>query len=291
MAYFGTDFSNDINLAIGHDYSAYFDPARANEIIKEAFIKAIEIKYADITSQKNTDELFTLIKTGAAFSLTSNQIDLLSIPQYLHVLALQAKYSLLLYAKVTGATNAKPIVLTLDKLTNLRDGDRVVISGVQGNTAANGELYVKKLYDDFATGSFTFQLYSDEKLTSPVKGNGAYIKGGAIGGVILEWAKKKQSYRKYSDFNKSTVYDPYYEIGDGKLKMLPSDEVCTDILLDYVTVPSVYPDVEDSTTDLELSFPLRFIYFWKDEVAKLMLMYSRDTEGMNNENQTLISQP
>ncbi len=286
----GKNLADAIQETWGHDYSAYFDDARINELIKEAFIKAIEVKYADITSEKNTDQLFTLIKTSVPFTLTGNQIDLLTIPQYLHVLALQTTYSVLLYAHITGATNAKPVMITLDKLTNLRDGDLVNISGVQGNTVVNGDRYVKKLYDNFSAASFTFQLYYDEKLTSPVIGNGAYTKGGVIARIVKEWAKKKNSYRKYSTFDESTVNDPYYEIGDGKLKALPNTEVCTSILLDYVSVPTVYPDVTDTTIDLELSYPLRFIYLWKDTTVELMSLASRDIEGTQEAIQQ-INQP
>lgn len=39
---------------------------------------------------------------------------------------------------ITAASNATPIVLTLDSITNLADGDLVRVSGVNGNTNANG---------------------------------------------------------------------------------------------------------------------------------------------------------
>ena len=193
MATSGALFYTQLQEKVGVDYSAYFDPARANDIIKEAFIKAVEIKYADITSEKNTDELFNLIKTSVTIPLTNNQIALLSIPDYLHVLALKTFFTVPLRAKVTGASNAKPIVLTLDSLTNLRDSNFINLSGIIGVPAANGNFYVEKLYDDFANNEFTYQLYYDEKLTRPVIGNGTYVKGGLISVVIDEWAKKKES--------------------------------------------------------------------------------------------------
>lgn len=42
----------------------------------------------------------------------------------------------------SGATNATPIVLTLTAGHRLKDGDRVAIVGITGNTAANGEFEV-----------------------------------------------------------------------------------------------------------------------------------------------------
>jgi hypothetical protein len=40
---------------------------------------------------------------------------------------------------VTGATNATPIVITLGANHGLKNGDRIAIAGVTGNTNANGE--------------------------------------------------------------------------------------------------------------------------------------------------------
>ena len=66
---------------------------------------------------------------------------------------------------VTAATNATPIVITtVDH--GLQTGDIVEVSGVTGNTAANGVFSVKKLDDN------TFELVGSS-------GNGAYGGGGA----------------------------------------------------------------------------------------------------------------
>lgn len=287
----GVEFYQILQETTGHDYSAYFDPARANEIIKEAFIKAIEIKYADLTSEKNSDELAALIKTKVPVTFTGNQIALSAIPQYLHTLALQTNFAVPVDAKITDATNAKPVVLSLDKITNLRDGDQVGIAGVQGNTAANGVRYLRHLYDDFSHSKFTFQLYSDLNTVVPVAGNGAYTKGGVITKTITAWTKKKDSYRKYSNFNESTPNDPYYELAQGLMKVLPDTASCPTGNLDYISVPPVYPDVLNDTINLENTFPLRFLYFWKDEAGRLMGFYSRDNELSQGEQSEIINQP
>ncbi len=52
------------------------------------------------------------------------------------------------------------------------DGQKVVITGVAGNTSANGEYFVKVL------SSTTFALYTDAALTIPQPGNGSYTGGG-----------------------------------------------------------------------------------------------------------------
>ena len=75
---------------------------------------------------------------------------------------------------VSGATNATPIRITTSASHNLNDGDTVVISGVLGNTAANGSWWVDR------QSATTFDLYSNEALSTGVAGNGAYTSGGTV---------------------------------------------------------------------------------------------------------------
>ena len=77
---------------------------------------------------------------------------------------------------ITGATNASPITIAtpINATSGMFDGDQVTISGVGGNTAANGVYYVGNVTFD------SFQLYQDSGLTIPVVGNGVY--SGANGG-------------------------------------------------------------------------------------------------------------
>ena len=65
---------------------------------------------------------------------------------------------------ITGATNASPIVITSNN-HGLVNGDRVTITGVTGNTAANGTFTILVLDID------TFSL-------TGTTGNGAYGGGG-----------------------------------------------------------------------------------------------------------------
>jgi len=72
---------------------------------------------------------------------------------------------------ITGAANASPIVITSSS-HGLANGDQVSISGVGGNTAANGTWTVAGVTTN------TFQL-------SGSTGNGAYTSGGIIRGANL----------------------------------------------------------------------------------------------------------
>ena len=74
---------------------------------------------------------------------------------------------------VTGATAATPVVITTATSGNLSNGQAVAISGVVGNTAANGTYYAKTI----GYTATTFALYVDPNLTIPVAGTGTGTGG------------------------------------------------------------------------------------------------------------------
>ncbi len=71
---------------------------------------------------------------------------------------------------ITGATNASPIVVTVPS-HNFIDGDTISITGVTGNTNANGTFVILN------STNTTFELYEEDGIT-PVAGNAAYVSGG-----------------------------------------------------------------------------------------------------------------
>jgi hypothetical protein len=76
---------------------------------------------------------------------------------------------------VTGATNASPIVIT-SASHGLQTGTRVIVSGVGGNTAANGTFTITRV------NANSFSLDGST-------GNGAYTSGGTwhvAGAYVLE---------------------------------------------------------------------------------------------------------
>lgn len=272
----GVMFSQQLDTITDRAFSAYFDPDK-NDLIKEALYKVIEIKYLDLTTEKNTDELFSLIRTNVSYTPVTNQVNLVTgIIDYLHTLALKTKFQSLYNAQITGASNTTPITLTVNRLLNLRDGDLVLIGGIIGNTSANGERYVKLLYENHVNKVYAYQLFQDEKLFIPITPSGTYVSGGTIKRIHWNWAKKKNSYRKISKLGEPTVTNPFFEEGDGVMKILPDTEVCSEIKLDYIKKPTVLIDYQDNVIDLELTYPLRFLYMIMDETAKLMGQSSRD---------------
>ena len=77
---------------------------------------------------------------------------------------------------VTDASNGSPIVIAAPAAAKLSNGQPVLISGVQGNNAANGTWFAKT--SGYAAGQFG--LYLDANLTMPVTATGDYTAGGIV---------------------------------------------------------------------------------------------------------------
>jgi len=80
---------------------------------------------------------------------------------------------------ISGATQANPVVVTTTADHRLRDGSKIVIASVSGMTELNTNTYYSKRVTDT-----TFQLYTDEALTTTVDGTGftAYVSAGTVTG-------------------------------------------------------------------------------------------------------------
>lgn len=90
---------------------------------------------------------------------------------------------------ITSATNATPIVVTTSANHGCNNGDTVTISGVGGNTAANGTFKVASVT------ATTFAL-TDVSTGNNIVGNGAYTSGGTMSrtithssGPTITWGK------------------------------------------------------------------------------------------------------
>lgn len=98
---------------------------------------------------------------------------------------------------ISGATNATPIVITVAANSGLKTGDRIAISGITGNTGANGEWTIEaasattfKLLGSVGNGSYggtpRCALIFDQ---SPhLKGHSALLQlgGNCVGTLLLE---------------------------------------------------------------------------------------------------------
>lgn len=205
------------------------------------------------------------------------------IPDYWHILAIKALFSQRIYdITITGASNTSPISITLASYNKLRTGDKITISGVLGNTNANGTFYIKK------TNNFKVALYSDINLQNPVVGNGAYTSGGIISEVVYRYCTPYISSAKIGFLNIPNITMPSYEIADDYLKIYPQEQICSEVTIDYIKTPDKVIDVTDNVTDLTLYYPEKFIYAIINQAAILFAQEVRDTELFQESSQEAI---
>lgn len=82
---------------------------------------------------------------------------------------------------VSEVADTSPVVMAASY--GLSNGQEVLISGVQGNAAANGKYYAKTT--GYATGQFA--LYRDATLITPVSGSGTYTGEGIMEPAYRGW--------------------------------------------------------------------------------------------------------
>lgn len=210
-----------------------------------------------------------------------------SLQDYFHTLTLKAKFLKTINGLngvinglpvITGASNTSPIVVTLFNYNDFRDYEQVTISGITGNTNANGTFYIKKLND------FNFSLYSDSLLQTPVAGNGVYGGIPVLSRVYYNYLRLLNSDEKISSLNKPTEKSPRLEVANGLLVIDPLTFPCQEVTIDYIKKPlSVYTsgfviDITDSVLNLSLYYNEKLLLSVVDEAVLIFSQEVRDPE-------------
>lgn len=271
----GSEFSSIFDLKIDKAYSGFLNSTKKNRLFKEALILAIETKYKNLSGQKQFDEIINLIKTEQSFVPVSNVLSLISagVTDYQHLLSIKAKFT----EPIPGITiksinGTSPATITISGTNNIRTGESYVISGVLGMLNINGTVYLKRL------NSTTFSLYSNSGLTVPVIGTGTYSSGGTFNKVYYNYCKPSFSDRKISTLGEPTINYPKFEMTQNSVKIYPLDKTCTEVKIDYIIKPTVFIDSANSLVDLELTYPIKFLYYVADVSAQLFSESVKDQE-------------
>lgn len=288
----GVAFDQIVDRKSDNAYSGYFDPVEKNQIVKEATILHIDFLFGTNDKARIRDDLFSLFKTGTPIIPINNTVNLVSgITDYNHFMDGLAdmvddftnisRTGLNIVAASNTATS--PIKVTFDKELNLRSGEKVRISGVVGKTGCNGIRYVLMLN---TTQAF---LYSDPKLLVPVIDLVPYISGGTVSRIVSTWVQEND--QKTAKLAEASLYYTKFEVANGLLKILPLDIVCENILIDYISKPTVFIDVTDNVIDLELQYSLRCINDIANKVCELMGYSDRDVPLSQESQEQLLRQP
>lgn len=289
MALTGQDFDEQVEIKTDRAYSDYFDPAKRQDIYKEALIVGARRMIAKQDKTETRDDLFSLVKTNVVQALTNNSVSLIvggaGIADYLDVIEMKAKFEDFIDAVVLGATNTTPIKLSYIKRNNLRTGELINTTGATANTNVNGSRYVKVMTDKLV------YLYSDVNLRNPVAGNGIYAGAAISQRFQYHLAKELKLAEKYLRLNEANINNPFYELSNTDLILHPLDRVCIEVTIDYYKYPTVFIDPNDNIIDLLASYGHNFMFLVMDVASELMGEYSRDTELAMDSEKRIMTQP
>ena len=207
------------------------------------------------------------------------------IRDYHHFLSARCNYLIsdrYINANIVAAGNLAPVVIKTKQKTDLRTGQRVSITGVNGNTAANGVFFIKRYSYD------TFALYQDETFTTPVVGNGTYVNGGQIGSFLRRMVTQLTPDSKGAPINRPNNFFPSYQVTDNKLFFTPIPQ---GVFIDYMADIQYKIDVNDGILDLTLFYPEKLLYRLVNDAARQFNLESRDLSQYNAQASETMQNP
>ena len=283
----GVEINQIYSQQIGQNYSGLEDIAKKNRRFKKALINAIEEKYRNLNEQREFDEIGYLINTDVTITPSGNTIDMPS-NDILHILAIKAKYKRIIPGlTIKNITNASPIVIELFTPNNIRTGDQILLANVQGNTAANGQ------FTAIVKNRFKIELYTNN---GPTAGNGQFVQSPltTISRVFYNYCQFIKSDEKISSFKSGTEDYPVYQIGFRSVVLYPYTQgsiVPQQVTLDFISSNIAYFDLADSSNDLEIFYPEKFIYHVIDLAAKDFDITFRDYNNSQATDQQILFNP
>lgn len=220
--------------------------------------------------------------SGTGTVVTANYIS-----DYWHLLTVKSKYVKNTYNTITGVSSTTPIEITVSQRNNFRTGESLSLASIGGNTAANGVVFIKTI------NSYTFSIYSDKDLQTPIASNGTYTNGGTISRIYYNYCTKVYSDQKIATFTKREIDIPGFEETENLFRFYPLDETAQEVMIDYISVPpyAAIIDVSNNTNDLEKYWNIKFLYFIVDTARAIFAEKYRDTELYQQSQQSKIQNP
>lgn len=206
-----------------------------------------------------------------------------SVTDYMHLFAVRAAYNMIGEDEIESIMcSPQRIVLMLTKRSKLRNGDKIVISGVNGASGANGTKYVNQV------GTKRYQLYEDAQLMTASVAASPYISGGEIASV-----KENACFPIKPDMAHIQKVDtpsklfPRYQIADNALILEPATDAQY-VKMDYIKLPPFDIDPLDNNIDLLLYYTEEFIQYLLDFSARLFDLETKDANSLGMDTQQVV---
>jgi hypothetical protein len=234
-----------------------------------------------------TDYTITVL-SGAAGNigtfLSGSVVTTDMVQDYMHLFSVRAAYIFENEDEIDSvlATPSK-IEITLQKRSQLRDGNKITISGALPiNNGLNGERYVKQI------GTRRYRLYNDEELLSPVVATSAYVSGGVITSMKMNSCFQLKPDQYVQKVDAPTKRFPRYQMADNAIIIEPKSNLQY-VEMDYIKLPPFEIDPLNNDTDLLLYYSQEFIEYLVDFTARLFDLDTKNMQGLNMDTPQVVT--
>lgn len=195
------------------------------------------------------------------------------LADYLHMLSVKCRMRPRRNGdRISAMTTGQTTVIEFSIPTAYRSEEAIALTGALGVVGILPVMYLKKL------NRYRYQIFSDQYLTTPLVTSGTYQGQATVKRVSTRAAVYFMPDQDISQLSKPTAMFPGVRMADSYLHILPEDQECDLISMDYIRVPSVRIDLNDAVTDLSLHYTERFLNRVVDEAIKLFYESVRDPQ-------------
>lgn len=205
------------------------------------------------------------------------------VQDYMHLFSVRAAYIFENEDEINSvAATPSKIEITLQKRSQLRDGNKITISGVVGANGMNGERYVKQI------GTRRYRLYNDQELLSPVVATSAYISGGVITSTKINSCFQLKPDQYVQKVDSPTKRFPRYQMADNAIIIEPKSNLQY-VEMDYIKLPPFEIDPLNNETDLLLYYSQEFIEYLVDFTARLFDLDTKNVQALNMDTPQVVT--
>lgn len=272
----GAQFYTLLQQKIDKAYSAYIDTAKADRIIEDTIYRLCERIYRDLDSQKDYDELWSLLIKDEVKTVSAPYFDLSGLDRtYMHLFRVACTFNTLMGSLARVTTGSGPYTTVFSASGHsARVGDQIKVLSVIGTVTKTTKL------------NFTVESSATIDASAPV-----YL-------VRTFEATPYFSDRKRDVYHTPTIYNPKYQlqnrvVGSANNKSLYLFPQADGIVIDYFAQPTLATGhifLSTGVTQIT-AYTEKFLYRLADECVMTYAGQVRDAELRQSSAQDIALNP
>jgi hypothetical protein len=209
--------------------------------------------------------------SGVYVANTGKALTTKMLEDYFHLLAIRCRmYARREGTKIDSITTGTTTRISTFRPNSLRMGDEIRLESITGVTGLPTTCYV------IPKNMFAADLYSDVNMTIPIPTTGTYVSGGRLKRIYKSVGRYQTADEQMSDTSVPSERHPKVRQSRGYLNIYPTDFVCETVTVDYIKIPNIKIDVDDSSLDLYNYYSPRFLERVVDEAVKEFERFIKD---------------